>query len=171
LKYEGKSLNDTDPADVEGASKLLEQQKPLIRAYDSGGFDQLLLSGDAWIVQGYNGQIAKAMLENPSIGYSIPKEGCTVAVDNMCIPKNAPSPTLGIEFVNFVLRAEVAAEIANATGYSSPNLVARAYIRPELLGNRAIYPLAEDLERCEFIKDLGQTTTVYDRYWTEIKSK
>jgi len=171
LKYTGKSLNDTDPAGIEAAARLLEEQKSLVRAYDSGGFDQLLLSGDAWIVQGYNGQIAKAMLENPAIGYSIPKEGCTVAVDNMCIPKNAPHPALAIDFMNFVLKAAVAADIANATGYSSPNLAARANIRPELLANRAIYPLPEDLERCEFIRDLGQTTTIYDRYWTEIKSK
>jgi spermidine/putrescine transport system permease protein len=171
LKYQGKSLNDTDQQDIESAARLLEQQKPLIRAYDSGGFDQLLLSGDAWIVQGYNGQIAKAMSENPSIAYSIPKEGCTVAVDNMCIPRNSPNPGLAVEFMNFVLRASVAAEIANATGYSSPNLAARAFIRPELLANRAIYPLPEDLDRCEFIRDLGQTTITYDRYWTEIKSK
>jgi spermidine/putrescine transport system permease protein len=171
LKYQGKSLNDSDPGDIEAAARLLEQQKPLIRAYDSGGFDQLLLSGDAWIVQGYNGQIAKAMVDDPSIGYVIPKEGCTVSVDNTCIPKNAPHAELAVEFINFVLRAGVAGEIANATGYSSPNLAAHTYIRAELLGNRAIYPLPEDLERCEFIRDLGQATTIYDRYWTEIKSQ
>jgi spermidine/putrescine transport system permease protein len=171
LKYMGKSLNDTDPGDIQVAASLLEQQKPLVRAYDSGGFDQLLLSGDAWVVQGYNGQIAKAMSDNPLIGYVIPKEGCTVAVDNMCIPKNAPHAALAVDFMNYVLRPAVAGEIANATGYSSPNLAGRAYIRPELLANRAIYPLAEDLDRCEFIRDLGQATTTYDRYWTEIKSK
>jgi len=171
LKYEGKSLNSTDPDDLREAARLLIQQKPLIKAYDSGGFDQMLLSGDAWIVQGYNGQIAKAMTENPNIGYTIPKEGCTVSVDNMCIPKLAPHPDVAAEFINFVLDAKVAADIGNSTGYSSPNLAARAFIRPDLLSNPAVYPPPELLGRCEFITDLGPAVAMYDRYWTEIKSR
>ncbi|HYL99518.1 MAG TPA: extracellular solute-binding protein [Blastocatellia bacterium] len=171
LKLEGESLNDTNPDDIARAAELLKRQKALLRAYDSGGFDQLLLSGDAWIVQGYNGQIAKAMIENPNIGYVLPKEGCTVAVDNMCIPSKAPHAALANEFMNFVLRARVAADIANATGYSSPNLAARAFIRKDLLDNPAVYPSAAALQKCEFITDLGPAVTVYDRYWTEVKSQ
>jgi spermidine/putrescine transport system permease protein len=171
LKYSGKSLNSTDPGDIAGAADLLVRQKPLLKAYDSGAFDQMLLSGDAWAVQGYNGQIAKAMLENPEVGYAIPKEGCTVSVDNMCVPRGAPHAELAAEFVNFVSGARIAAEIANQTGYSSPNLAARAFIRPELLANPVIYPPAQSLERCEFIVDLGPAITTYDRYWTEIKSR
>ena len=171
LKYLGKSLNSTNPDDLAAAARLLEKQKPLVKAYDSGGFDQMLLSGDAWIVQGYNGQIAKAMLENPAIAYAIPKEGCTVSVDNLCIPRGASHPELAAEFINFVLEAKVAADIANSTGYSSPNLAARAMIRPELLSNPAVYPPAEALQRCEFITDLGPAVALYDRYWTEVKSR
>jgi spermidine/putrescine transport system permease protein len=171
LKLLGKSLNSTDPQDIAEAAQLLLKQKPLVKAYDSGGFDQLLLSADAWIVQGYNGQIAKAMAEDPAIAYVIPKEGCTRSVDNLCIPKGAPHLQLAHEFINFVLEAEVAAEIANNTGYSSPNLAARAFIRPDLLTNEAIYPPPEALQRCEFITDIGPAITLYDQYWTQIKSK
>lgn len=171
LKLMEKSLNDTNPDDIAQAAALLEKQKPLLKAYDSGGFDQLLLSGDAWIVQGYNGQIAKAMSENPNIGYVIPQEGCTVSVDNMCIPKRAPHASLANQFVSFILDANVAASIANETGYSSPNLAARAHIKPELLDNPAVYPAPNALEKCEFITDLGQAVSLYDRYWTEIKSQ
>jgi spermidine/putrescine transport system permease protein len=171
LKLLGKSLNSTDPRDIAEAAQLLLKQKPLVKAYDSSGFDQLLLSADAWIVQGYNGQIAKAMAENPAITYVIPKEGCTRSVDNMCIPKGAPHLRLAHEFINFVLEAKIAAEIANNTGYSSPNLAARAFIRPELLANEAIYPPREALQRCEFIADIGPAINLYDQYWTEIKSK
>ena len=63
------------------------------------------------------------------------------------------------------------ADIANSTGYSSPNLGARALIRPELLSNPAVYPPAEALQRCEFITDLGSAIALYDHYWTEIKSR
>jgi spermidine/putrescine transport system permease protein len=171
LKSMGKSLNSTDPAEIQAAAALLSAQKPLVRAYDSGGFDQLLLSGDAWIVQGYSGQLAKAMVENPMIGYVIPKEGCTQFVDNLCIPKNASNKSLAHEFINFVLEAQIGADIANGTGFSTANRAARPLIRPELLTSEAGYPPQEALERCEFITDIGPAINIYDRLWTEIKSK
>lgn len=171
LKLLGKSENSTDPNDIQSAAELLMQQKPLVKAYDSGGFDQMLLSGDAWIAQAYSGQIAKAIIENPAIGYVIPKEGCTIFVDNMCITRNALHKELAQEFMNFVLEAGTAADIANGTGYSSVNLAARPLIRAELLTNEAGYPPRDALERCEFIKELGPVISMYDRWWTEVKSK
>lgn len=171
LKLLGKSENTTDPDEIRAAAALLLEQKPLVKAYDSGGFDQMLLSGDAWIAQAYSGQIAKAIAENPSIGYVIPKEGCTIFVDNLCIPRNAPHKELAHEFINFVLEAGAASEIANGTGYSSVNLAARVLIRPELLTNEAGYPPRADLERCEFIREIGPAVSIYDRWWTEVKSK
>ncbi len=171
LKLLGKSENTTDPDEIRAAAALLLEQKPLVKAYDSGAFDQMLLSGDAWIAQAYSGQIAKAIAENPSIGYVIPKEGCTMFVDNLCIPRNAPHKELAHEFINFVLEAGAASEIANGTGYSSVNLAARVLIRPELLTNEAGYPPRADLERCEFIREIGPAVSIYDRWWTEVKSK
>jgi spermidine/putrescine transport system permease protein len=171
LKLMGRSLNSADPAEIKEAAQLLSRQKPLVKAYDSGGFDQLLLSGDAWIVQGYSGQIAKAMIDNPDIGYVIPKEGCTRFVDNLCVPRTAQNRELAHEFINFVLEARVAADIANGTGFSTANLAARGLIRPELVTNEAAYPPRESLERCEFITDVGAAISLYDRLWTEIKSK
>jgi spermidine/putrescine transport system permease protein len=171
LKLQGKSLNSRNPADIRAASRLLKEQKRLVRAYDSAGFDQLLLSGDVWIAQAYSGQIAKAMAEDDRIGYVIPKEGCTIFVDNLCIPKGARNKELAHEFINFVLESRIAAAIANGTGYSTANLRARALIGEELLGNAAAYPPPEALEGCELISDIGPTITLYDRYWTEIKSE
>jgi spermidine/putrescine transport system substrate-binding protein/spermidine/putrescine transport system permease protein len=171
LKRLGKSINTTDPRDLEQAARLLAEQKPLVKAYDSGGFDQLLLSGDVWLAQCYSGQIAKAMAEDPAIGYVIPKEGCTVWVDNLCVPRRAVHRELALEFINFVLEAKTAAEIANGTGYSTTNLTARPLVRPDLLTNEAGYPPREALDRCEFIGDVGEAITLFDRVWTEIKSQ
>jgi spermidine/putrescine transport system substrate-binding protein/spermidine/putrescine transport system permease protein len=171
LKLMGKSLNSANPNDLENAARLLSDQKPLVRAYDSGGFDQLLLSGDVWLAQAYSGNIVRAMGESPLIGYVIPKEGCTFFVDNLCIPKSATNPELAHAFINYVLEPRVAAAIANVTGFSSPNVAARALIRPDLLTNPAAYPTREALEHCELIEEIGPEITLYDRLWTVIKSK
>jgi spermidine/putrescine transport system substrate-binding protein/spermidine/putrescine transport system permease protein len=171
LKRLGKSLNSVDEAEIQGAAALLIEQKPLVKAYDSGGFDQMLLSGDVWIAQAYSGQIAKAIAENPAIAYVVPKEGCTIFVDNMCVIKNSPNKELAHEFMNFVLEPQIAADIANGTGYSSMNLAGRALIRADLLANEAAYPQREAVERCEFIREIGEAVSIYDRLWTEIKSR
>jgi spermidine/putrescine transport system permease protein len=171
LKYMGRSLNTRDEREIAQAASLLIEQKPLVKAYDSGGFDQLLLSGDVWVAQAYSGQIARAMSEDDQIGYAIPKEGCTYFVDNLCIPRGARSRDLAHQFISFVLEAKTAAEIANGTGYSTTNLQARPLIRRDLLTNPAAYPSRESLERCELIEDAGATISVYDRWWTEIKSR
>jgi spermidine/putrescine transport system permease protein len=171
LKYMGRSLNSTDGAEIAAAARLLAEQKPLVKAYDSDTFDQLLLSGDVWIAQAYSGQIAKAMAEDARIAYVIPKEGCTIFVDNLCIPKNAERVELAHRFINFVLDARVAAAISNGTGFSSANLAAREFIQPELLANEAAYPPVESLGNCELIKEVGEAISLYDRHWTEIKSE
>ncbi|HZM90910.1 MAG TPA: extracellular solute-binding protein [Blastocatellia bacterium] len=171
LKRLGKSLNSEDEREIQEAAALLIEQKPLVKAYDSGGFDQMLLSADVWIAQAYSGQIAKAIAENPAIAYVIPKEGCTIFVDNLCITRNSPNKALAHEFINFVLEARIAADIANGTGYSSVNRAARALIRADLLTNEAAYPPPEALERCEFIREIGAAVNIYDRFWTEIKSR
>jgi spermidine/putrescine transport system permease protein len=171
LKYLGKSLNSSNEVEIERAAEVLIDQKPLVKAYDSGGFDQLLLSGDVWIAQAYSGQIARAMAEDERIGYVIPKEGCTFFVDNLCIPKGAKNLEIALEFISFVLEAKTAADIANGTGYSTTNLAARPLIRAELLTNEAGYPARESLERCELIEDVGEAVGIYDRWWTEIKSR
>jgi spermidine/putrescine transport system permease protein len=171
LKYQGRSLNSLEESEISEAARLLAKQKPLVKAYDSGGFDLLLMSGDVWIAQAYSGQIAKAMMENENIAYVVPKEGCTFFVDNLCIPRNATHKELAQEFINFVLETRVAAEIANGTGFSTPSRSARALIRPEYLTNEAAYPSRESLEKCELIRDVGQAVSIYDRLWTEIKSQ
>jgi hypothetical protein len=36
--------------------------------------------------------------------------------------------------------------------------------------NRALFPDASALARCEQMKDLGDATTAYDRIWAELKA-
>jgi spermidine/putrescine transport system permease protein len=171
LKLRGHSLNTTDPTLIAEARRLLIEQKPLVKTYDSGAFDVLLLSGDAWIAHSYNGQVVKAAMEEPNIAFVLPREGGTVFMDSLAIPKTAPHVDLAHVFINYILEAPVAAEISNRMIYSTPNLAARPLIRPELVNNPALYPPADVLKRCEFIRDVGPAISLYDRAWTEIKSR
>ena len=172
LKAMGRSLNETDPAVLARAAELLKRQKPLVETYNSGDFADILASGDVDLAHGYNGQLAKVVREQPDrLAYAVPKEGGTLWIDSAAIPAGARHLDAAYAFLDFILEPEVAAAIVNEMSYASPNLPARAFIRPEILHDPAIYPPNEVIARCELIEDVGEATTLYDRYWTEIKAQ
>ena len=172
LKYLGKSLNEKDPAALKEAAELLKKQKALVKTYNSGDFANILASGDVDLAHGYNGQIAEVVANNPDkLAYVVPKEGATLWMDNMCIPAKARNVENAYLFLNFILQGKIAAEIVNGVSYAGANAASREFIKPEILNDEAIYPPDEITARCEFIEDIGETVTVLDQYWTEIKAQ
>jgi spermidine/putrescine-binding protein len=171
LKLMGHSLNATDTRVLRAARDKLIEQKPLIKEYNSSNFQDLLITGDAWLAHGFNGQIARAAREYPFIGYSIPREGATRSLDNLCIPARAPHKEAAHRLIDFFLDPGVAAELCMYTSYTTANRAARAHLLPEVLENASIFPPQEALARCEYIRDVGPALPLYDRLWTEIKSR
>ncbi len=170
LKWKGYSLNTTDEPTLRMAQKLLIEQKPLVKAYDSANFQDVLLAGDVWVAHGWNGQFARAMEVDPDIEYVIPKEGGSLFIDNLVIPASAENPELAHAFIDFTMEAQIAAEICATMQYSSPNRAARAFLPASILDNPAIFPPEDVLDRLELIKDIGEATVLYDRLWTEVKT-
>lgn len=172
LKLNGKSLNDTNPADLKDAADLLIQQKKLVKAYDSDDYDNKLRTGEVLIAQGFNGQFAKLAHEKPEVfAYVVPKEGATRWVDNLSIPANSKHTEAAYTFINFILEPEQGAKIVNFASYASANKAAAPRINAEILHDPAIYAPADVLKRCEFLEDVGDATKTLDKYWTEIKSQ
>jgi len=172
LKYLGYSLNDTDPAHLEEAKKLLINAKKRSLGFaDSVGGRSRLLAGDAVVVHNYSGDTFAIQEEDDDIAYVIPKEGGTIWVDAFAIPREAPHNDLAYLFLNYILEPEVAAVISNNNYYASPVQAAEPYLDAELLNNPAVYPTPTVRAKLEFIRDLGELTTLYDRVWTEIKAR
>lgn len=172
LKSMGKSENETDPAVLKQAADLLKKQKKLVATYNSGDFANILAAGDVDIAHGYNGQLAEVVAKEPEkLAYVVPKEGATLWMDNVCIPGKARNVENAYKFLNFIMEPEVNAEIVNGVSYASANVPARKFIQPEILNDASIYPSDEVIGRCEFLEDIGDTTTLLDQYWTEIKAQ
>jgi spermidine/putrescine transport system permease protein len=170
LKRLGLSFNATAPDALRRAQGLLLLQKPLVRTYNSASFDDALISGDVWLAHGWSGQFAKAMAERPGLGYVVPKEGSSLFLDSLAIPRSAPHPELAHAFLDFVMEAEVAAEICRTMYYSTPNRAAVPLLPEALRRNPAVFPPEADLARAELIEDIGEATVLYDRLWTEVKT-
>ncbi|MGQ9897541.1 MAG: extracellular solute-binding protein [Acidobacteriota bacterium] len=171
LRRRGASPNSRDEGEIARAADDLIAQKPLVKTYDSATFEQLLLYGEAWLVHGFNGQIAKAAYQNPNIAFVVPKEGGTCAVDCLAIPVNAAHPELAEQFINYVLEPQASAEIVQVTGYGTPNRAVRDILPPAWADNPYIFPPEAVLRRCTMIEDVGAILPQYDYYWAVIKSK
>lgn len=171
LKYQGQSLNSTDPAVLKRAADLLKRQKELVKTYNSGDYENILASGDVEFAHGYNGQIAKLVAREPrKFAFVLPTEGATIWMDSVCIPARARNVEAIYAFLDYILEPEVNARIVNGIRYASANVPARKFILPEILNDPAVYPSQEALAKCEFLEDIGDATSILDEYWTEIKS-
>jgi spermidine/putrescine transport system substrate-binding protein len=165
LRFKGHSLNSTNPAELAQAKADSIAAKKQLKAYISAPVKAQLISGDVWISQLWNGDTTQAKAEQPNLAYVIPKEGCTIWGDSMCIPKNAPNKRAAHEWMNYILRPEVGAALSEATGYGTPNAAAA-----KVMKNPVPYPTEDELKRLEYQVDLGKDTETWDRIWTEIKS-
>jgi len=165
LRRRGHSLNSTDPAKLAQAKAGCIDAKQNLKAYISAPVKAQLISGDVWISQLWDGDTAQARKEQPHLAFVIPKEGCTIWSDSMCIPRNAPNKRAAHEWINYILRPEVGAALSEATGYGTPNAAA-AGVMKEVVP----YPTENQLKRLEYQADLGRDTATWDQIWTEIKS-
>lgn len=169
LKRLGYSANTRDLEALEKAKELLVEQKPLVLTYDSDNTEILLVSEEVWLAHGYSGDVLRAMEDNPDITYVVPKEGGLLWMDVMAIPKTARNVDGALKFINFILRPDIHARLAEANQYPTPNRAAWEYHDEEFRQNPAIYVPDDVMERMEWIEDLGDMATVVDRLWTEVK--
>lgn len=165
LRYRGHSLNSTNATELKQAKADSIAAKKNLKAYISAPVKAQLISGDVWISQLWNGDTTQAKAEQPNLGYVVPKEGCTIWGDSMCIPKSAPNKRAAHEWMNYILRPQVGAALSEATGYGTPNAAAA-----KVMKNPVPYPTEEELKRLEYQVDLGKDTATWDQIWTEIKS-
>jgi len=169
LKYLGYSNSSTSEKELKEARDILLKQKPLVKAYTSDTYIEMLSSGDAWLANGWSGDVYQAAAENESILYAIPSQGATLWVDNMCIPASAPHKYTAEIFMDYILRPEVSAGISNYVWYANPNEASYPLTDPEIMSDPSIYPPEDVFAKLEIMAPLdSKTTDLYSRMWNEI---
>lgn len=167
LLRHGFSPNSVNPDELARAQATITAQKDFVGKYDSEAFADSLASGEALLVQGWTGEIARAAAENPDVGFVIPSEGTLVFVDNLAVPATSRRKRTAEVFINYLLRPEVAAQIANTTFYANTVAAAQPLIREEIRNGPSYQLPAAD--RMHFLADLGEDEELYNRIWTELK--
>lgn len=166
----GYSINSTDAAELKEAADTLIQQKPLVQAYGIDDLRDKMISGAGAFAVVYSGDAIDAMDQNESLDYAVPKEGSNVWFDNVIITKNSQNKTAAHIFINYLLRADVAARNAQFIGYSTPNQAAMEQLPAELVENIVFNPPEDVLARCEMFEDVGDAMNLYNEEWLRIKA-
>jgi spermidine/putrescine-binding protein len=113
--------------------------------------------------------MARAMAERPSIRYVVPKEGATLWADCLVVLRTAPQKQLAMRFINFLMEPEIAARTSERLRFASASRGAREHVTASTRDNPAIYPPLDQLDRLEWMRDVGRAIRLYDRAWTELK--
>ena len=74
------------------------------------------------------------------LNYTMPKEGSGLWVDGVYMPADAPHKDNAYLFMNFLMRPDIAADIANEVWYANVNKASWELTNPEIMNNPAIYP-------------------------------
>ena len=165
----GASINETDPGKIEAAKQLLIAAKKTLLAYDDTTFYSKLVSGEALMVQAWDGWCNYGIAENAAIKYVIPKEGSDLWVDTMVVIEGSASKDAAHAFVNYVLNADVGNWVASNILYKVPNKAAMEALDKALIEqypNLGMSPA--DLIKFEAMTDVGETQKLYSRTVSEI---
>ena len=152
LHYIGKDAYSNDPADYKAAADMLAKVRKDVRLFSSTMIDDIS-SGKACVSIGWSGDIniaAERAKENKSkdvIEAMLPSTGALIFFDTMAITKDATHPKNAHAFIDFYLRAENAAAMANDMTYPTGNMAALDKIKPEIAGNKTIFVESAYLEK------------------------
>lgn len=176
LGYDPNSQNSAEIA--EAAQYIINHGSNVVALAKDDG-QAYLERGDVDVVVEYSGDIFQVIDScdqagdacTTTYGYAIPEEGGVVWVDNMAIPTGAPNPALAHAFIDYILDAQVGADISNYTAFATPNQAAldAGLIDPELLENPGIYPSDETLARLFFVEEVPDAEIDYIDAWDEIR--
>ncbi len=170
LKSLNFSINTTNDAELEEAKNLVICYKKNIAKFDVDEAKRGLVTGEFFVVHGYNGDLQQIIEEAPNIKFAIPEEGTSMAIDCMVIPVGAKNVDLAHAFINFIHEPENCAATMEEVCYASPNTEAVKLLPEEFRQNEAVFPKKELIAKCELIEDLGDDNAKYTKAWDQIKS-
>lgn len=167
----GFSVNTTDDDELAQVEQLLLEAKPNLLAFDDTTFYSRLVSGEASLVEAWDGWCNYAIAENDQVRFVIPEEGSDLWADTMVILSASKNKEAAHAFINWVLAPENHKQVAELVLYKVPNPEAMSMLDPALLEqypNLAMTP-AELLEG-EALLDLGDAASKYADIVTRVVS-
>jgi putrescine transport system substrate-binding protein len=177
LSYLHLDPNSTRREDFAAAERLLMSVRPYVRTFDSIEYMNALANKEMCIAMSWSADYATVMARARAAGapvhlaFTVPKEGGNRSFSSLLIPVGATHPIAAHRFLNFILDPQIIAEITNEIYYGNPNLAANAYVRPEILHDKVLYPTPDIEARLYPSAEVSiATERIRTRVWTRIKT-
>ena len=166
----GLDPNTTSEEDLAKAKAKVLTWTGNIAKFENEQYKNGLASGEFQLVMGYSGDLMQVIDGTDNLKFAIPKEGCMLSTDMLCIPKAAPNPDLAHAFINFLHRPDIAVMNTEYTFYLCPNKACYDGLSEEIRENEAVFIDPEILAKSRMTLDLGENLSKYTRVWEEIKA-
>jgi spermidine/putrescine transport system substrate-binding protein len=165
----GYSVNTTDEGEMEDVKELMLDAKPNLLAYDDTTFYERLVSGEAVMVEAWDGWCNYGIAENPDIDFVVPEEGSDLWVDGIGILKSSENKEAAYAFVDTILDPKNHAWASENILYNVPNDEAISLL-PEKLTEQyeTLGARREEMLQGENMVDIGEASTLYNRIITEV---
>ena len=177
LQYLHLDPNSRRVEDLQAAERLVMSVRRYIRLFDSSDYVYQLASNELCLAMAWSSDYSFAVTRSRAAGldlhlaFTLPREGSNITYNALLIPAGAPHPRAAHKFINFILDPHVIADITNEIYYGNDNLSARAFVKPEILNDPAIYPPPEVRARLYLPKEFdAKYQRLQTRTWTRIKS-
>lgn len=173
LKALGYSMNTHEESEIQEAYQwLITQRNTMEPVYAGDDVIDNMISGNKAMAIVYSGDAAYIMSENEDMGYYAPEQGTNIWYDAMVITKDCAEVELAHEFIDFMLRDEVALSNTEYVGYSS--VVKSAYEEMQVTtyeGINAYVPDTENENNEIFASQDANTKKLFAELWTKVKAK
>jgi putrescine transport system substrate-binding protein len=177
LQYLKLDPNTTRREDFQAAQDLLLKVRPYVRSFDSSEYMNGLANREVCVAMSWSSDYAMARARAKAVGvdvnlaFTVPKEGANETFSSLLIPQGAPHPEAAYQFINFMLRPEVIAEVTNDIYYGNDNLAARPMVNPRILADPTLYPTpAIEARLYRSLEVTAATERIRTRTWTRIKT-
>jgi spermidine/putrescine transport system substrate-binding protein len=174
LKKLGYSSNTLVQSELDEATQILVDQKPLVATYDSVNMKRAMVQGQSFVMC-WDGDVLMAIdtmggddAAKELLRYVLPEEGFCLWTDGMCVPVGNNSRYGAHLFLNWLMDPKIAGENADWVWYLSAIIPASwDYTDPFAL---TLAPTDEQLARSEAFNDVGEFATSYSEAWRQVKS-
>ncbi len=170
LKSQGYSMNTTSEAEVEAAYNwLVEQKNTMDPVYGGDEVIDAMVRGEKAMALMYSGDAAYIISENEDMDFFMPETaGTNYWFDGMVLTKDSQNVELATEFMNYMLRDDVALKNTTEVGYYSSNVNAsKEASEGDYAGNSAYGMRIGDNDEYFTYQD-DATLEMYNTYWEKL---
>ncbi|EJL92912.1 spermidine/putrescine ABC transporter substrate-binding protein PotD [Pantoea sp. BIGb0393] len=170
LRKLGYSGNTRDPKQIEAAYEELKKLMPNVLAFNSDNPGNPFMEGEVNVGMIWNGSAYVARQAGTPLQIIWPQEGGIFWMDNLAIPANAKNRAGALKLINFLLRPEVAAQVAETIGYPTPNLAAKKLLPQAVANDPSLYPSEAVIKNGEWQNDVGDASVQYETLFQKLKA-